>query len=269
MFPDHTGQLRPVSKARNFVTGRVVAALMLREMATTYGRSPGGYIWTVLEPVLGIAFLTVVFTLAFRSPPLGSNFPIFYATGVVPFVLFTDVSNKMAAALNFSRPLMTYPRVTFFDALLGRFLLNFLTQMLVGYAIFAFILIAYDTHTTLSLPDIAMGMAMAGSLGFGLGTLNCYLSSRFEIWARVWAIATRPLFIISGIFFTFESLPEMYRDYLWFNPLIHVTAQMRTGFYPYYEGTFISPAYVFGLSLICTAMGLIFLRRGHRDILNL
>ena len=49
--------------------GRTVLALMLREMATTYGRSAGGYLWAILDPVLGIALLSVLFSLALRHPP--------------------------------------------------------------------------------------------------------------------------------------------------------------------------------------------------------
>ena len=30
---------------------RAVAALVLREMSTRYGRTPGGYLWAILEPL--------------------------------------------------------------------------------------------------------------------------------------------------------------------------------------------------------------------------
>ena len=47
---------------------RTVVALILREMATTYGRSAGGYVWAILEPVLGVALLSVVFGMALDIP---------------------------------------------------------------------------------------------------------------------------------------------------------------------------------------------------------
>ncbi|MCX7288621.1 MAG: hypothetical protein NTW20_13985 [Rhodobacterales bacterium] len=76
---------RPAQGARGFRTSRSVVALMLREMSTTYGRSPGGYLWVILEPVGGIALLSLVLTFGLRvkSPGLGINFPLFYATGVL------------------------------------------------------------------------------------------------------------------------------------------------------------------------------------------
>ena len=95
---------RITAAKRRFPGARTVAALMLREMATTYGRSPGGYLWAILEPVVGILLLTAIFSIAFHTPPLGVNFPIFYATGLVPFTLYLTVSSKTSLALLFSSP---------------------------------------------------------------------------------------------------------------------------------------------------------------------
>ena len=71
---------------------RVLFALMVREMATKFGRSWGGYIWAIAEPLGGIMLLTVAFSFAFRKPPLGTNFALFYATGIIPFYLFSNVT---------------------------------------------------------------------------------------------------------------------------------------------------------------------------------
>ena len=108
----------------SLATTRVISALMLREMSTMYGRSRGGYIWALAEPVLGIVLLSVIFSIGFRTPQLGTNFPMFYATGLIPFLTFNDVSTKVAQSINYSRQLLTYPCVTFVDAIVARFLLN-------------------------------------------------------------------------------------------------------------------------------------------------
>ena len=87
--------------ARRFKTSRTVLALMLREMSTSYGRSPGGYLWAVLEPVGGLAVMTIAFSLAFRSPALGDNFPLFYATGYLPFMMYSDLAAKIGQSIRF------------------------------------------------------------------------------------------------------------------------------------------------------------------------
>ncbi|WP_095587707.1 ABC transporter permease [Actibacterium ureilyticum] len=249
-------------------TPRSIIALILREMSTSYGRSPGGYLWAVLEPTAGIALLTIVFSMGFQAPALGTNFPLFYATGMLPFLAYMDVQAKLATALMFSKALLSYPRVTYVDALLARFCLNFFTQLLVSYLIFAAISLTWDTKTALDLPRIATSLAMVGMLSFGVGTLNCFLSMRFQVWQRIWAILNRPLFLVSCIFFLFDAIPEPWRGVLWYNPLVHVVGMMRAGFYPYYDASYVSVPYVMGLGLGLTALGLLLLDRHHRDLLQ-
>jgi len=261
-------QFTPVRSPRSFPTARAIVALILREMSTTYGRSPGGYLWAVLEPVAGIMLLTAIFSIGFRAPPIGTNFALFYATGLVPFVAYLNVSAKVSQSINYSRQLLAYPSITYVDALLARFLLNGLTSVLIGYVVFSGILLLFETRSTLELDRVAQAYAMAGALALGIGSINSVLMAMFPIWQQIWSILNRPLFIISGVFFLFETVPQPYRDYLWYNPLIHVTGSMRSAFYGGYEATYVSPLYVFGLSLVLFVLGLVFLRRYHRDIIN-
>jgi len=266
MTAPHILPSRPVRLARSFPTCRSVMALVLREMSVTYGRSPGGYIWAVLEPAMGIFLLTFIFSLAFRSPPLGANFPLFYATGLVPFLFYMELSNKLSQALRFSRQLLAYPAVTFADAIMARLLLNSVTLLLVGYLIFTGILLIFDTRSVLEPGALALGYAMAIALALGVGVINCVLVSMVPIWAQFWSILTRPLFIISCIFFLYDSVPEPWQSVLWWNPLVHIVGQMRTAFYPSYDAAYVSETYVFGLALFLLAAGMIFLTRYSRDI---
>lgn len=265
---DPTLPAKPLQPQRKFATPRAIIALMLREMATTYGRSPGGYIWAVLEPAAGIALLTAIFSLGFRSPPIGSNFPIFYATGLVPFLAFLDVTNKTAASVRFSKPLLTYPSVTFFDAIAGRFLVNGITQLMVAFIILVGITTLFDTRTVADFPQIIIAFLMLAALALGIGTMNCFLQTMFPVYQRMWSILTRPLLLISCVFYMFDTIPSQFQTYLWFNPLVHVVGQMRKGFYPSYDASYVSPVFVFGTALISLLIGLVFLLRYKRDLIN-
>lgn len=253
---------------RRFASLRTVFALMLREMSTTYGRSPGGYLWAVLEPVAGIALLTAVFSVAFEAPPLGRNFAFFYATGMVPFLMYNSVSGKVATALLFSKPLLNYPTVTFVDALFARFVLNYLTELMVAYVVFVGLFVIFDPQVIIDMGTILHVFCMLAALTLGVGTLNAFLFTRFQAWQRAWSILMRPMFIVSCIFFLFETIPLPYRDWLWYNPLVHIIGLTRAGFYPTYEASYVTPLYVYGVSIGCALTGLILLRRYHRDILQ-
>lgn len=258
----------PPPRPRSFGTARAISALMLREMATTYGRSPGGYIWAVLEPVGAIAILTVAFGLLIRSPSLGTNFPLFYASGYLPFAVYAALATKVAQSLRFSRPLLAYPSVTYMDAILARLLLNLLTQLMVFYIVMTGLHIVYDLHTILDVPAILLGLSMAAALGFTVGVMNSFLISILPIWENIWQIVNRPLFILSAVLYIYEDMPRFAQDYLWYNPMVHVTGIVRSGFYATYDASYVSAPYVFGISLAGTTLGLMLLGRYHRVILN-
>ncbi|WP_109468740.1 ABC transporter permease [Albibacillus kandeliae] len=253
---------------RRFATLRTVLALMLREMSTRYGNTPGGYVWAILEPLGAILVLSVGFSLVLRSPSLGTSFLLFYATGYLPFSLFNSISNTTARALNFSRALLRYPAVTWLDAVLARFLLNTLTSVVIATLLCGSILILEDAHAALDAPPVIEGFVLTMLLGLGVGTVNCALIGLLPVWEVAWSIITRPLFLASGVLYIYEDLPQMARDILWYNPLIHVIGLIRTGFYPTYAAAYVNTLYVLGLSLALLAMGLILLGRYHRDILN-
>ena len=102
---------------------------------------------------------------------------------------------------------------------------------------------------TLDLGAVVLAFVLAGLLGLGVGRLNCVLFGFFPTWRNIWSVLTRPLFLISGIFFIFESVPASFQAMLWCNPLVHVIALMRAGFYGTYDPQFVSYAYVLGVAL--------------------
>lgn len=247
---------------------RAVGALMLREMSTTHGRVPGGYLWAVAEPLAGIALLSVIFAIGFHAPSLGTSFPLFYATGLLPFLAFSDITGKLAQALNFSRPLFAYPAVGVLDAILARFLLAALTQLAVASLLLGGILFLSETRATPDLGTLAQAAGLLAVLSLGVGTMNCLLIGVMPLWQRVWSILMRPMFLISGVFFTYQSVPLPWRDLLWWNPLIHVTGLVRRGLYPGYDASYASPTYVLTLGLTVALLAGLGLRRWHRDILS-
>lgn len=260
-----------VNKLKRMITMqsiRAISALILREMISTYGRHVGGYAWAIIEPIAALALLSIVFSIAFRAPALGDNFPLFYATGYLPFMLYNDVSAKVAQSIKFSKPLLFYPPVTFAHAILARFILNVITHCLIILIIMAGIIQLFDYRAPLNFIPMLNSISMAAALGIGVGTLNCYASTRFLIWDRFWSILNRPALIVSGIFFIPSTLPEPYRTYVLYNPMIHVVGEMRKGFYPTYSGNYVSGVYVYLFACICFLIGLILLNRYHRVLIN-
>jgi capsular polysaccharide transport system permease protein len=261
---------RPGTFSLPWRTARSIGALMLREMTTTYGRSVGGYLWALLEPIGSVLILTLVISsgLKLRQPSLGVSFAMFYATGVLVFSLYVRIQQKISQSIAYSRTLLRYPAVKFLDAILARLFLNVITQTAVMLVVFAGIIALYDTRTNVDLRWVLLSIAMASSFGLGLGLLNAFLMPMFPIYASVFGIATTPLFFISGVLYVFEELPAFAQDYIWYNPLVHIISMMRRGFYAQYKGEFIDPLYVFTVSMVLGLMGFVLISRYFRQIVD-
>jgi capsular polysaccharide transport system permease protein len=243
-----------------------IHALTMREVATTHGRAAGGYLWSIIEPAAGITLLTLIFSVGFRAPPLGTSFALYYATGLLPLLMYLDLSTKLAQTVQFSRTLFSYPRVTVVDALLARLLLSLLTQLLVHAIVFAVIFLWLSPDTALDPARIAQAYLGLICLAAGIGTLNSFVTVVFPPWASLWAVLNRPLFLLSCIFFNFESVPQPYRDMLWYNPLVHIVGRMRYGFYPYYQPSYATLLYPVSIGAVAAILGLLLLRRFRADL---
>ncbi|MFZ3581926.1 ABC transporter permease [Loktanella sp. DJP18] len=265
-FPRKSGKSRRGLVVR---TGRTTIALMLREMGSTYGRTPGGYVWAILEPIGMIVLLAAAFSLVVRAPSLGTSFIVFYATGYLPYQFFSTTAVKTGRALQYSRSLLSYPSVLWIDAFLARFMLNFLTSTMVFCIVMTGIVIFVDARVSLDIFPVIIGLSLAACLGLGIGMVNCLLGGLFPIWLSIWSIVSRPLFLASGVLFILEDMPRSIQDILWWNPLVHATGLVRSGFYSTYEPNYISLPYVWGLTLVLIVLGLVFMKPNYQRVLEM
>ena len=268
-LPDNPAAERPPTRPTlRFRALRTITALILREMITTYGRSPGGYIWAILQPVGVIIMLTVAFSLILRSPSLGTSFVLFYATGILPMRLFQEISGAVANAIQFNRALMGYPRVTYIDTLIARASLGLLTQIMVSCVVLTGVYLIEDVNSSINFIPIINAYLLAFFLAFGIGSLNCFLMGYFPVWKTIWGIFTRPLMLMSAVIYIYEDLPRGAQDILWYNPLAHVMGLSRDGFFITYGPQYISQPYVLAWALLPMCMGQLLLYRFHRDMLT-
>ncbi len=242
--------------AGTLVQARVLFALLMREMTTRFGRSAAGYLWALIEPVGFIALLSLAFSQIAHSPPIGRSFPLFYATGYIAFSFYNDIAALTGRAVLVNRPLLNYPAVTALDTVLARFLLQSLTGLAVAAVVFSGILAVFADQVRLQPVPLITAFALAGLLGLGVGLVNTTLFALSKSWELAYGVVSRPLFLVSAVFFTFDSLPAAAREVLWWNPLIHLVGLMRAGFYPVYDGSHVSVLYLIALALGLVATGL-------------
>ena len=75
----------------------VVKQLTSREIKRKYARSYLGIVWSVLNPLLSMAVLSLIFSQLFRRSI--ENYPIYYLTGYILWQAFTGATNAAMTTL--------------------------------------------------------------------------------------------------------------------------------------------------------------------------
>jgi len=258
----------PVAAAPWAACLRVMHALILREVATRYGRTPGGFVWAILEPVAAVLVLSAALSMVVQAPSLGRSFVIFYASGYLPFLFYATLQVHVQQALVYSRPLLVYPSVSWIDAIAARFALNAVTGLAVVAIVLSGLALITGDLRIVAPGQVVLALSLSALLGLGLGVLNCLLTGLFPLWGQVWTILSRPLFLVAGVIFVMEDLPARLQDWLFLTPWIHITGLFRAGLYPGYDADYASVSLVLVWALVPLALGLVFLQRHRHEILQ-
>ena len=245
---------------------RVVGALLRREMTTRYGRSAGGYFWAVAEPVGMVLMLALVFSAVAHAPPLGGSFVAFFSTGYIAFSFYRATAESMAGSLSANFALLRFPNVSPYDAIVARLILQSLTNVAVAMIVLGAAFTFTDEPVRLDHLRIVGALGAATLLAAGVGACNAVMFMVRPMWQRVFNIVNRPLFLVSGVFFLPESMPNEVQAALTWNPLVHVISALRVGMYPVYHARHDSLGYPAALGLGLLLLALLLLRRHRRRL---
>ena len=75
----------------------VIRQLTARELKRKYARSYLGIVWSVLNPLLSMAVLSLIFSQLFRRSI--DNYPIYYLTGYILWQAFTGATTSAMTTL--------------------------------------------------------------------------------------------------------------------------------------------------------------------------
>lgn len=245
---------------------QVVHALMLRETRTRYGEHKLGYLWALIEPLLWIGTFALIFHFMGRVESDGMTTVGFLATGIMPFTLFMSSSSRGATAIGGNKGLLFYPQVRPLDLMLARLLLEAMTVAVVFVIIMggdAFFSGSVGVDRPL---EVVLGFALAAGLGGSLGLVLCALSTFSNVVERLSGPVLRPLFWISGVYFSVNNVPNELRHALLYNPLLHVVEMVRSAWYPGYEALEVNAVYPLAWLVALAFLGLTLERVARRRL---
>lgn len=242
------------------VQGRVIRALMLREIHTINGNSKLGYLWVLIQSVFGIAvFWGVRHFMGATQAPHGMGMAMFLAIGFGVWNIFSTTINRCMTAVSGNKALLTFPQVTELDVMISRTLVTTATQLLVTMLIISGAWLMLGEPFVLgSLPLLLTLIVVVPLMSLGFGLLLSSLAVYIPALEKLVPMVLRILFFISGVFFSVSLFSQSLTSVLLWNPVLHAVELCREAMHAPYVVQGLSLTYLLLVTLsICTIGGLL------------
>ena len=239
------------------IQARVIGALILRETRTRFGASKIGYVWALLEPIGHVVVLGFVYFLFGRKTPVGNSLELYFITGIFPYFLYEKTGTRLSGALTANKALLNLPMVRNLDVIFARAILELATILVVLLILIAGLVLA-GVEEAIPFNPVQAGEAflVMWLFGTGIGSINAVINSINKSWDNIFKLLTRPIFLLSGIFYSVDHFPEPFRTYLLYNPIIHGVEWFRSGFYEDYSVETLDKPYLIAWAFCSLVAGL-------------
>ena len=234
----------------------VVFALFTRELKARFSHFRLGYVWAVGEPVAFVAILSALRMVMGRQDIAGVPYPLFFASGIIPYLFFQTLVNQSINIVSSNMALMNYKVVKPADPLVAKCILEVIIYSSSGIIIItclAFIGFRFEWNNTMG---VILVISCHISFVLGVSLIVSVAGAYIHESKKIVPILVRPLFFLSGIFYPAESLPVKYRDILLWNPLLHVSELLRESIFADYQSHEGSLRFLFTSALITLFTGI-------------
>ncbi|BCW88378.1 Polysialic acid transport protein KpsM [Alphaproteobacteria bacterium SO-S41] len=235
---------------------RVIGALVVRDLRTRIQGGYAGYLVAILWPMAHFGIVLTIYLLVARPPSFGTNLILWIASGALPFIAFVYPVRLVPMAIMESSALLSFPTVKSIDIFIARSIVEFLTSFTIFVVLGAMILVILPDVKVYNLGLIFFSIFEAISLGICFGAFGF---AAVRVWPKLIVLINLQTILVwatMGIFFIPDSVPEPFRTYISFNPVLHAAERMRTGIYSNYQSMTLSDLYVFGFCGVFLLLGL-------------
>lgn len=252
--------------ARLAVQGRVLHALMLREIMTRFGRENLGFFWLMGEPLLFTLGVMGMWYLVKGHLEHDVGIAPFILTGYTLLTLWRHVIGRAIHCFRQNTGLLFHRNVHYLDTLIARTLLEIggtgLSFLIAYVPLYLFDVIEMVDDPLL----LAGGWLYQSWFSFGIALILAgatELNDMVERFIQALMYLTLPL---SGAFSMADWLPERVRETLLYSPLVHINEMFRDGLMGNAVVTYWDVSYLNLCCLVTTAIGLAIVHKASRSM---
>ena len=239
----------------------VIYALLLRELASRFGKSRGGFVWVLLEPVAHLLVPILIFSFVRNRMVPGVEYAVFLFYGFLPFLLFKAICLQVVDGVNAGHGLLSYRQVLLMDVFVAKAMAHCVIQAVVFLIVFTGLWMLGFNVLPQRPVELAGVLALTIVLAFGLGVLLAAVASLIPDARPIVRVMFMPLYFISGILFPVSRFSDEWVRWLAVNPVLHLVELSRVaGVDGYTPMKYLSLTYPVALALLATVIGLMLYR---------
>jgi capsular polysaccharide transport system permease protein len=209
--------------------GRVIWALLLREMQTRYGRENIGFLWIIAEPIMFCAGVAIVWTAIRPAHEHGLPMTAFVVTGYVPLTLWRHCVMRSLKAFEANGSLLFHRQVTPLDIIFARTVLEVVGTIIAGAIVGAGAVLLGFMDPPRDIGLIYLGLAYHSAFSLACALLIASLSERSDLLEKMMSAVMYLSLPLSGAFIMVDWVPKPYQWILLLSPAVHNVEMIRGG----------------------------------------
>lgn len=219
-----------------------------RNLKLRYKQTALGVIWVILQPLIAALIFAVIFGGFARLPTDGSPYLLFAFAGTLIWNLvansLTRAGNSLVGDTNLISKVY-FPRMIIPLASIAAVIIDFL----IGLAVLAVMLVAYQQPFTLNLLALPLIIALALALAFGFSLLISALNVYYRDFTYVLPFAVQVWLYASPVAYSVSIVPEALLPLYSLNPMVGIILGFRWAIL----GDIAFPALPLAISLVVSA----------------
>lgn len=236
---------------------RVIDALIYRELKTRISQVKFGFFGVLIQPLLVMSIFLLIFGLLRSGQGGPLEITLFLIAGIVLYTLFNNIAIRSLNAMDANEALFFYRPVKPVDTVIARAVVECGLYGLIMIIIVGGVWVYKEEIILSDLLQLVASYMLLSLTALGVGLALMVGGHRNPVFKQVVPLFFRPLWFMSGVFFSLQSIPQNFRPFLSWNPILQSIELARNAFNQSYPlDPSISMGYLAFCSLLCLAFGL-------------
>ena len=213
------------------IQARNIHALMIRDLMARFGRENIGFVWFVIEQILLSVGITCVWLISGFDQKAGIKIVELVLTGYLPLTLWRHMTGPITQIFRSSRSLLYHRRISLFDLVFARLLLEFLGATVALLLFFGALVMTGAIEGIQSMDYFVLGWFMMAWNGLAGGMLIAVVTERSETAMRFIPPLQYVNLPLSGAFIMVDWLPPAAQTAIMYHPHVHCYEVFRRGYF--------------------------------------